>query len=283
MSGLVKGVKKVIGKVVSGVKKVFKKIASSKIGKVILIAAAVYLGGAALGHWSIPGQSGFASTINGAWANVPVIGAGTAAPAANAGVAGMEAGMAANGASVLPQTVAAGSEGVSTSAALKEMASNPELYQNANAELMAANSTRAAGSSAIETGMAANGASIPVTPTDALVSGGGSAGSTASDTVARMMEGTRKLMQPVFGEGSFAGKGGWISQNQTAALMGGSAIAGAFTPDAIDVAREQDRLEEERRKKRQSDFLIGDVDVGRPNNTQLTRNGGLLFPRGGST
>ena len=280
MSGLVKGVKKVISKVVSGVKKVFKKVASSKIGKVILIAAAIYLGGAALGHWAIPGQSGFASTINGAWANVPVVGAGTAAPAANAaalpGSAGGQAGFAAGGqastvasGSVAPTTGGFTAGGQSSLVASNAPAAGQAGFGAAGVETAATAAPAGTTLAGAPTPPPAGTTTATLTPKDVL-NGAKVPGETlepAKNIVQRMMSTTAGL----------------ISAHPVPAMMATSAVAGAFTPDAIDVAREQDRLEEERRKKRQSDFLIGDVDVGRPNNTQLTRNGGLLFPRGGST
>jgi len=57
MSKIISG----IGKVVKGVVKAVKKVASSKLGKIALLAGAVYLGGGALGAWNTP-----FSSINGA-------------------------------------------------------------------------------------------------------------------------------------------------------------------------------------------------------------------------
>jgi hypothetical protein len=48
VSKVVKGVGRAVSKVVKGVTNVVKKVASSKLGKVLLTAAAVYFGGAAL-------------------------------------------------------------------------------------------------------------------------------------------------------------------------------------------------------------------------------------------
>lgn len=62
MSKFVKKAIKGAKKIVKGVTKIVKKIVKSKIFKIVLIAAAIYLGGAALGAW----QSPFAS-VNGAW------------------------------------------------------------------------------------------------------------------------------------------------------------------------------------------------------------------------
>jgi len=48
MSKVVKGIGRAIGKVVKGVTNVVKKVAKSKLGKVLITAAAIYFGGAAL-------------------------------------------------------------------------------------------------------------------------------------------------------------------------------------------------------------------------------------------
>ncbi len=48
MSKVVKGIGRAVSKVVKGVTNVVKKVAKSKVGKVLLTAAAVYFGGAAL-------------------------------------------------------------------------------------------------------------------------------------------------------------------------------------------------------------------------------------------
>lgn len=48
MSKVVKGIGRAIGKVVKGVVNVVKKVAKSKLGKILITAAAVYFGGAAL-------------------------------------------------------------------------------------------------------------------------------------------------------------------------------------------------------------------------------------------
>lgn len=73
MSKIVKGVFKAGKKIIKGVGKVFKKIASSPLGKIALMAAAIYTGGVAFGAW---GSTGPLSGIFNAF--------GTAAPAVGA-------------------------------------------------------------------------------------------------------------------------------------------------------------------------------------------------------
>lgn len=68
MSKAVKSVGRAIGKVVKGVVNVVKKVASSKIGKVLLAAATVYFGGAAImgAMGGASASTGFMGTIGGA-------------------------------------------------------------------------------------------------------------------------------------------------------------------------------------------------------------------------
>ena len=103
MSKIVKGVKKAVSKVWKGVKKVFKEVVSSKIGKIILIAAAIYMGGVAMGAW---GGGGTAGAAVGAEAGVV---AGTEMAAADDALAAEIA--------ATDSVVAAGSGGVFTGTA----------------------------------------------------------------------------------------------------------------------------------------------------------------------
>lgn len=93
MSKIVKGVGRAVGKVVKGVASAVKKVAKSKLGKIILIAAAVYFGGAALigsmggGAFGIgataTGLEGAAAGISQAWSGLTgAIGLGSTATAA---------------------------------------------------------------------------------------------------------------------------------------------------------------------------------------------------------
>jgi len=64
MSKVVKGIGKAVGSVISGATKVFKSVVSSKIGKIALLAAVIYISGGALGAWETP-----FSSINGIFAS----------------------------------------------------------------------------------------------------------------------------------------------------------------------------------------------------------------------
>ncbi len=90
---------KIIKGIGSAITKVWKKVWHSPIGKAIVIAAAIYTGGAALGYWSIPASVPMATSINGALVAGGSTGAaGAAAGTAAGGVAADTASLAATGA-----------------------------------------------------------------------------------------------------------------------------------------------------------------------------------------
>lgn len=68
VSGVVKGGSKVVRSVAKGASGLIKKIASSKLGKILLVAATVYFGGAALmgGIQGAAAGSGFLGSVSGA-------------------------------------------------------------------------------------------------------------------------------------------------------------------------------------------------------------------------
>lgn len=113
MSKVVKGVGRAIGKVVDGV----KKVAKSKIGKVLIGAALVYFGGAALmgamgsgaagaaGAGGLSGLSGAAANVSAAWTSLGTAGSqllagnlGNVASALGSGIGGSAATIGAEGA-----------------------------------------------------------------------------------------------------------------------------------------------------------------------------------------
>tara|TARA_Y100000310_G_scaffold304012_1_gene342796 strand:+ start:1048 stop:1707 length:660 start_codon:yes stop_codon:yes gene_type:complete len=92
-------VKKAVSSIWKGIKTVFKKITSSTIGKVLLAAAAIYLGGAAFGMWESP----FAA-VNGAFTKGAELASQQLLPGQTVGVAGQTGGTAAGGSSVVAET-----------------------------------------------------------------------------------------------------------------------------------------------------------------------------------
>ena len=122
MSKLAKGFTKGVKKIFSGIKKFFKKVWDSKVGRVILIVAAVYFGGVALGAWNGFGAGGGAASagetvlaggdVAGTAVGGDVVGASFAGSGAEAGTSallGQTASSATGGA--VPQAV---SQGVAT-------------------------------------------------------------------------------------------------------------------------------------------------------------------------
>lgn len=111
MSKVVRAVGRAIGGVVKGVFKAFKKVAQSKLGKVILTAAAVYFGGAALAGGISSSAAGgsflsgmgtgvanAASGLSSAWSSVMSGNISGAGSALSSGFQGQAAGAAANAA-----------------------------------------------------------------------------------------------------------------------------------------------------------------------------------------
>ena len=93
MSKIVKGIGKAVKGIVKGVGKAFKKVWKSKIGRALLVAAAVYVTGGMAGLWSTPltgGAAGGAGLASSQAAAAPLVGEGLAvasAPVAAAPVA----------------------------------------------------------------------------------------------------------------------------------------------------------------------------------------------------
>lgn len=96
--GLLKSITKAVSGIFKSVKKVFKSITKSSLGKVLLVAAAVYLGGAYLGAWGGP-----------SWMPTMAGGAGAAGAEAAGAAAGASGAAGTSGAAEL---LAAGEAGV---------------------------------------------------------------------------------------------------------------------------------------------------------------------------
>lgn len=125
MSKVVKGVGRAVSSVVKGVGNVVKKVASSKLGKVLLIAATVYFGGAALmgamggaaAGTGVAGTlsgalSGAASGIGSAWSGLTgALSAGSLSGAASSLGSGFTGAYGAGQAAVTGASAAAGAAG----------------------------------------------------------------------------------------------------------------------------------------------------------------------------
>lgn len=114
MSKVVKGIGRAVSKVVKGVVNTVKKVAKSKFGKILIGAALVYFGGAALmgamgsgaaGTAGLSGLAGAAEGISAAWTSLGTAGSqllagnlGNAVSALGSGIGGSAATVGANGA-----------------------------------------------------------------------------------------------------------------------------------------------------------------------------------------
>jgi hypothetical protein len=229
------GVKKAVKRIVKGVGKAFKAVGGaakeflgSKLGKVFMIAVAVWLGGAAIGLW----ESGFAS-IDGALVASQSLGA--TAPAAGeaavagAGTAGVESAAAtATGgmmgtapAAAAPFSAPAASTvaGVGTGGAPAAVAQGLGGFASAP-EVSAFSLAPSAAPSLGSVGLTAPASALTPTTT----------GAGFMKTAGTVMKGAAK----------------WMAENPIPTLLGGQMLANAMQPNAIDVAEdEQKRRQEE--------------------------------------
>jgi hypothetical protein len=217
------------------IKSAVKKVTKSKLGKALLIGAAVFVGGAMLGAWNAPGALG--AKINGA--------------------------------------LAKGAAGAAKGGATAHAATNTAAGMTSTALPAAAPSGAAIANSVIPAGVTpgATGAVMGAPSAGVMMPGGmgaaaeGAAATGAMKTgvISRMMEGAVSAAK---GTASFANKHPFIAG---AAVNG---VASALSPDEIDLMREKQRIEQEdedrRRRERDANLNIGDINLGmRPNTTPL--------------
>lgn len=172
-----KAIKKVVKGVVKGVKKVWKKVKESKIGRVVLTAALIYFGGAALsGMWAggsagsgfmgtlTGGLQGAASGVANAWSGIT--GATASAVSGNFAQAGSQLAAGAKGQAI---NTATGTITNATGTAIgssSNFAPTPNSLTNAQGQTFVTDPTAGAGNAtgaATTTGASANQAStIPL-------------------------------------------------------------------------------------------------------------------------
>lgn len=234
MSKLIKGAVKGIKKIAKGIGKVFKKIASSTLGKVLIAAAAIYLGGAAFGLWNSP-----FSAVNGAFVKGA---ADTAAQQVVAGGVG-EAGVAVEGG--IGATAAEGAAGAEIAGGVGE----------AGVVGGSAPSTTGALSSTVpaaETGLAVDVGGQMFTAQELA------AGAAKDSMLTKAMTGTGRFLK---------GAGQLASDNPFPTAMGLKAVSSMLTPDESD-------LMDQRARRLRSNFAgIGNVDLGfSPSADQVLRD-----------
>ena len=258
MSKLVKGIKKAVKGIVKGVKKVFKKITKSTFGKVLLGAAAIWLGGAAFGLWNTPFKA-----VNGAFVK------SSAGQLAQTGTTQTLEGAA--GAAGGAEGLAVGTE-VSIGEAGKAVVNS--AADTAVSSIAAAPTTAGSALQAAQTG-----AAIPQAASGAISSLGPEAISLAKTAGA-----TKQATGPLAWLGRQGSKiANFTKENPLAATMLYSGAASALAEDPADAMRRQS--EEHAR------FAYGNIDFGesgasshlqRPTGNQLThRDGTPVYQPGG--
>ena len=216
---VVKVVKSVGSGIVRGVKKVFKEVTKSNIGKALVIASAIYLGGAAFGMWESP----FAS-LNGALASNPA-----AVELSSAGTSTAEASLAGGAATGTEAGIAGATKagaGLGAEVGATETAANMAATEGVKAG--AANTLASGGLDGALADSAANmssvmGATNPITTT--------------------AMAGEPGLIQSAMNGAKSVG--GWMEKNPLATAILGSAAANAAQPDALDVENQRKKNEME--------------------------------------
>jgi hypothetical protein len=246
MSKVIKGIGKAVKGLVKGVKKVFKKITDSKIGKVILIAAAIYLGGAAFGMWNSPFQSINGVFVKGASNAAAGSVASTAAPVVESAPA-----FVAGGGDVAASTVANAATSGASGAAAGNAITNSAM-------------------GAFEPGVASNSAKLG-SMVGQSTANLGSGDVVSKGIVNRLLSGARTKL---------AETATWAKENPILAATGLNAVAGAASPDEMDIIelrRRQDEEDRLRREKNLSDVAGIDLRISpRPINGQPLRRNGII-------
>ena len=241
MSSVAKGIGNVVKKIggavksiVSGIGKVFKKVWESPLGKIIMIAAAIYLGGWALGAWTGPGggvgflaNSGLSQAL-GIGATVPgAAGAGAGVAdtlgvvATDIGGAGAAAGNVVAGNVALPGLGAGGFVGGAAPAVGGAAPTLQTIGSGIVSNPISSFITNPTLSSAVN-GIVSN----PIS--SSIVNG-------ASTTAAQSgLSGFGNLLKS--GIGKIGDLGGWIQKNPWPSMMGLQAIGDYLTPSEIEQA-----------------------------------------------
>lgn len=220
MSKVVRSIGRSIGKVVSGVANAVKTVAKSKIGKAIMVAAAVYFGGAAL------------------------MGAMGTTTAAGASVSGLQGAM----------TGISNAWGGLTAAGSSAMAGN---FSQAGSQLAAGFQGQAAAGGSALAGGAAPAAATSVTPSGGAFTGATSTGlptvaADAANVTATQGAASKGLIS---GAWDSLGPYGKMAAVSGATQIGGSLISGAGQQKAM----EEQRAYDEQRAQRARDAYNANV------------------------
>ena len=259
MSSIVKGIGNAVGgafkavgnavkSVVSGIGTVFKKIWSSTLGKIVLIAVAIYLGGWALGFFNGPtalfSGAGLMAPAAGPTATV-VAGAGGATTTTVGGLA--------------PVTV--GGPGAAAAASSTVGALGPMNY--------------AAGAAGTPTGgglIASQAAPVMVPAAAPAAAPGLTLGTPAAGTSALGDLGAWQAAapSPLSAAGivnTIKGLGGWVGDHQLISAVGLNSLATGLSQSPEEAAAEADA---DRRRRLNKNTMVGGIQVGAPSGQPLT-------------
>jgi hypothetical protein len=265
MSKMFSGIGKAIKGVVKGVKKVYKKVVESKIGKALLIAATIYLGGAALGAWSSP-----FSSINGA-----LVKGGAAGAKASAATVNTASGLTTT---ALPSTAAGATTGgtLLPGAGVKSIAAG-------GLQTTAPTAGQSLISSTIPTQLGGTSAGM-ATPT-ALKAGAGVKSVVAGGLETQAAPAADGILNRLLaGAGEKLSKtAGFVNDHPYATAMALNAVGSAFTADAVDVAQMQQKQEEKDRLRREANLDVGGININAtPSRRPLTYTDGTpVYGAGG--
>jgi|GEM_PF-2618264 len=236
MSKLFKGVKKGIKKVFGAIKKIYKKITSTTIGKILLAAAAIYVGGVALGKWGAQGPLKFLAPAG----NAPVA-AGSSAVGGVQTAAIPGATVGSGGASLTGTNVAIGATGeVGAVGTITGEVIGGTTGAVAGAGAEAGAVAGALGSSVPE--IASVGGSLqaaaPLVTTGTQTAAGLNLGAAGTTTV-----GGNVLGQSLFGNIlAGASKGlSWAAANPVPAAMIAGGVSSAFKKDPMEDQRKYEK------------------------------------------
>jgi hypothetical protein len=255
-----------MSKAVKSIKKVVKKAWNNKIIRGLIIAATIYVGGAALGAWSSP-----FSSINGALAKGA---AGAGAPVSASVPAFTAGGTAAGG------TTAAATTGATTGATLGKVAATaaraaptgiPGMTVVPGAGAGGGTAVTAGKVAATGTGIAApSSISSSVANPDVAMA---QVPKQNTGIISRMMSGVSEM-------GTIA------KDNPLAAGMLVSGAASAMGPDDIDVMREQERLRQEQEdedlRRRNENWDVSGISLPQyqQSNLKFASTGEPIFANG---
>ena len=212
MSKLFKGLKKGVKKVFGAIKKIYKKITSTTIGKILLAAAAIYVGGVALGKWGAQGPLKFLAPAG----NAPVA-AGSSAVGGVQTAAIPGATVGSGGASLTGTNVAVAGAGAEAGAVAGALGSSVPEIASVGGSLQAA---------------------APLVTTGTQTAAGLNLGAAGTTTV-----GGNVLGQSLFGNIlAGASKGlSWAAANPVPAAMIAGGVSSAFKKDPMEDQRKYEK------------------------------------------